>query len=178
MFVNGIIDESFNWTFGEGHLIINGDVFDRGKQVTECLWLIYSLEEKAKLAGGYIHFILGNHELMNLSGNLSYVKEKYLQNSVKIGKEYNDLYSKESELGRWLRTKNIIEKIGDLLFVHAGISKEVNELQMSVGQINDLARPFYDNDSGVKKIPTIFLTQFSIQSFLPFGIGCIIRMKR
>ncbi len=45
-----------------------GDMFDRGDQVTECLWLVYALEETAKAAGGYVHFILGNHELMNLQG--------------------------------------------------------------------------------------------------------------
>jgi hypothetical protein len=64
---NGVIDTNFNWTFGEGHLVLTGDFFDRGTQVTEVLWLIYSLEEKAKDAGGYVHYILGNHEIMNLS---------------------------------------------------------------------------------------------------------------
>ena len=59
---NGVIDSSFNWTFGEGHLVLAGDFFDRGNQVTEVLWLVYSLEEKAKEAGGYVHFVLGNHD--------------------------------------------------------------------------------------------------------------------
>src|SRR6185436_12651444 len=63
-----VIDEDFNWKFGDGHLVLIGDFFDRGQQVTEVLWLIYYLEEKAQDAGGYIHFILGNHEIMNLSG--------------------------------------------------------------------------------------------------------------
>ncbi len=52
-------------------------MFDRGEQVTECLWLIYSLEEKAKAVGGYVHFVLGNHEIMNLQGDFRYVQEKY-----------------------------------------------------------------------------------------------------
>ena len=45
---NNIIDENFNWTFGNGHLVLTGDFVDRGTLVTEVLWLIYSLEEKAK----------------------------------------------------------------------------------------------------------------------------------
>ncbi len=45
--------------------------------MTECLWLIYSLEEKAKAAGGYVHFILGNHEIMNMQGDFRYVQDKY-----------------------------------------------------------------------------------------------------
>jgi len=28
----GIIDEEFNWSFGKGHLIVNGDIFDRGDE--------------------------------------------------------------------------------------------------------------------------------------------------
>ncbi|MFI5132638.1 MAG: metallophosphoesterase, partial [Chitinophagales bacterium] len=78
---NKVIDEGYNWTFGQGHLVFSGDMFDRGEQVTECLWLVYTLEEKAKAAGGYIHFILGNHEIMNLNGDIRFVKEKYLANA-------------------------------------------------------------------------------------------------
>ncbi|THU39321.1 redoxin domain-containing protein [Niastella caeni] len=167
---NKIIDENYNWTFGNGHLVFNGDMFDRGDQVTECLWLIYSLEEQAKAAGGYVHFILGNHEIMNLSGRDSYVKPKYKDNAAKLGKTYSELFSSDTELGRWLRTKNIIEKIGDLLFVHAGISPEVNELKLSVKQMNDLARPYYDKDSVARKstdksLALLYNTENSLSPF-------------
>jgi thiol-disulfide isomerase/thioredoxin len=143
---NGVIDDKYNWTFGKGHLVFNGDIFDRGEQVTECLWLIYSLEEKAKSVGGYVHYILGNHEIMNLSGNHNYVKSKYTSFSQKIGKTYAEMFSTASELGRWLRSKNIMEKIGNLLFVHGGISQEMNQLKLSIARINELARPYYDKD--------------------------------
>lgn len=154
---NDVIDENYNWTFEDGHLIINGDVFDRGAQVTECLWLIYSLEEKAKAKGGYVHFILGNHEIMNLNGNIRYIKEKYKRNVEKLRIPYQTLYSDDSELGRWLRTKNIIEKIGDFLFVHAGISGEVNNLSLSIEEINRNARPYLDKDSIARKSKQITL---------------------
>jgi hypothetical protein len=147
---NKIIDDQFNWTFGKGHLVFAGDMFDRGLQVTECLWLMYMLEEKAKVAGGYVHFILGNHEIMNLQGDHKYVKSKYKDNAALMGKTLIQLYNEDSELGRWLRTKNIVEKIGDLLFTHGGISKELNSQSMSVEQINSIARPFYA-DSAVAK---------------------------
>lgn len=140
---NGVIDSAFNWTFGEGHLVLTGDFFDRGNQVTEVLWLIYSLEEKAKEAGGYVHFVLGNHEIMNMSGDLRYVQSKYKENAVLLGERYEDLYGENSELGRWLRTKNIIEKIGNILYVHGGISQEVNNMDVSIEQINELSRPYY-----------------------------------
>ena len=43
LMVHGIIDEQLNWSFGTGHLVITGDVFDRGEQVTEALWLYISV---------------------------------------------------------------------------------------------------------------------------------------
>lgn len=148
---NKVIDQQYNWTFGKGHVVFAGDMFDRGEQVTECLWLMYLLEEKAKAAGGYVHFILGNHEIMSLSGDHRYTRSKYAENSQKIGKLLIELYGKGSELGKWLRSKNIVEKIGDMLFIHAGISKEVNDLGLTVGQINELARPWYDNCEAAKQ---------------------------
>jgi hypothetical protein len=140
---NGVIDQNYNWTFGEGHLVLTGDFFDRGSYVTEVLWLIYSLEEKANKAGGHVHFILGNHEIMNLNGDLRYVNEKYTENAKLLNSKYIDLYSINTELGRWLRTKNIIEKIDKVLFMHGGISAVVNKTGLSPNRMNKIARPYY-----------------------------------
>jgi Calcineurin-like phosphoesterase len=122
---NKVIDEDFNWTFDDGHLLFIGDFVDRGKQQTEVLWLIYSLEDKAKAAGGYVHYVLGNHEIMNLSGDLRYLDPKYFQAAKLMNKHYVEVMGEKSELGRWLRTKNVAEKIGDILYVHGGISPMV-----------------------------------------------------
>ncbi len=150
---NKIIDEKYNWTFGRGHLVFCGDMFDRGEQVTECLWLVYTLEAKAKSAGGYVHFILGNHEIMTLNGDARYVREKYLTNAKLLNSTYQQLFDVNSELGRWLRTKNIIEEIGDIIFLHGGIGKEVNKLRMTIDQINQAARPWYDNEDSAMNSP-------------------------
>ena len=104
-----VMDEKFNWTFGNGHLVLLGDYFDRGLNVTECLWLLYKLEAEADLAGGKVHFILGNHEVLNLQGNSSYVRRKYLENADLMEEEYKRLFDHNSELGRWLRTKNVVQ---------------------------------------------------------------------
>lgn len=140
---NKIIDSKFNWIFGDGHLVLAGDIFDRGRQVTECLWLLYSLEEKAKTDGGYVHLILGNHEIMNLQGKHKYTDLKYFKSAAIIGKHLTELYGEKSELGRWLRSKNIIEKIGEVLVVHGGISPKVGSMPLTIEEINTLARPFY-----------------------------------
>lgn len=81
---------------------------------------------------------------MNLTGNDKYVQAKYKINAGLMGKSLVELYSPDNELGRWLRTKNIIEKIGDMLFVHAGISRRVNQLSWTIDDINKIARPYYD----------------------------------
>ncbi|HPG11462.1 MAG TPA: metallophosphoesterase [Chitinophagaceae bacterium] len=144
---NHIIDNDFNWTFGKGHLVLTGDFFDRGHEVTQVLWLIYMLEDKARKEGGYVHFILGNHEVMNLSGDIRYVHPDYIYNAGLMKERYVELYGTRSELGRWLRTKNITEKIGDFLFAHGGISGKVNALDISVNKINKIARPYYDDST-------------------------------
>ncbi|HEY3429526.1 MAG TPA: metallophosphoesterase, partial [Cyclobacteriaceae bacterium] len=77
LLISGVIDSAYNWAFDDGHLVLAGDFFDRGLNVTECLWLIYNLETKAAQAGGYVHFILGNHEIMNMSYDFRYVRKKY-----------------------------------------------------------------------------------------------------
>lgn len=155
-----VIDTNYNWTFGNGHLVLTGDFFDRGEQVTEVLWLIYSLEEKAKAAGGYVHFVLGNHEIMNLSGDLRYLQPKYFRNAAFLNENYmGGLYGENSEIGRWIRTKNIVEKIGNILFAHGGISTEINKMDITLGKINEMARPFYPDtlyNYPDQKIDTIF----------------------
>lgn len=142
---NKVIDEDFKWKFDNGHVVLLGDFFDRGQQVTEVLWFIYYLEEKAKADGGYIHFVLGNHEIMSLSGDLRYVHKKYLENAALLKQDYMSLYDENSELGRWLRTKNTVEKIGDVVFVHGGLSPHVRRMNITLSDINILARPYYSD---------------------------------
>ncbi|EHQ24617.1 family 78 glycoside hydrolase catalytic domain [Mucilaginibacter paludis] len=141
---NNIIDSHYNWIFGKGQLVICGDLFDRGKDVIPYLWLLYKLEQDAKVKGGYVHTILGNHDIMNLSGDYRYVDQKYFTTAEHLKQPYSELFSANTELGRWLRTKNIVEKIGDRLFLHAGISPEINALKMPLAQLNGSCRLFYD----------------------------------
>jgi hypothetical protein len=137
-----IIDADFSWRFGKGHLVLLGDYFDRGQHVTECLWLIYKLEAEAEKAGGKVHFILGNHEILNLQGVTEYVRGKYLANARLMGEEYINLYDSQSELGRWLRTKNAVEVIGDFVFCHGGISPSLAQTGLSVSDINRISRQY------------------------------------
>ncbi|TZF96076.1 hypothetical protein FW781_11620 [Chryseobacterium panacisoli] len=137
----GIINDNYKWSYGGGHLFIMGDVFDRGQYVSQCLWLIYKLEQEAMAAGGKVHFILGNHDIMNLIGNFKYVNPKYSANTLVLGETLTTLYDANSELGKWLRSKNMIERAGNTLFLHAGISPEVIALNQSVTTLNTYVNP-------------------------------------
>jgi hypothetical protein len=148
---NGVMSAEYKWTFGNGHLVLNGDFFDRGLHVTECLWLIYHLEQEAVKSGGYVHFILGNHEIMNMNEDLRYVRNKYYENTYIIKEAYSNWYTPETELGRWLQTKNIMEKIGDYLFMHGGISERVYMNKANLDKINSVARDHYYKDAKARE---------------------------
>lgn len=135
-----IIDANNDWIFGEGHLAIVGDVFDRGDEVTEILWLIHKLEQQAEKAGGKVHFLLGNHEIMVLQGDLRYVHEKYRYTSAGFKMSYHTIFDANSYLGKWLRTKNIAVSINKTTFVHAGFSDQYLQLGLTIDQMNDLFR--------------------------------------
>ena len=138
---SGVIDDQYRWVWGDGHLVVLGDVFDRGDRVTECLWLIYRLELEAQRNGGEVHFILGNHELMVLRGDNRYVHERYLSGIVKRTRiKHEDLYGPDMELGRWLRSKHAVVKINDIVFVHAGISPSLVDRNLDLRDINETVR--------------------------------------
>ena len=141
---NGVIDRELNWTWGNGHLVFLGDIFDRGEKVTETLWLIYQLEYQAIQAGGQVHLILGNHEIMVMTGVESYVADKYLLMADRLNLTYSGFYSKQTILGQWLRSKNAILKINDHLFVHAGLSPAFVKNGFSIRTINDHVRYFLE----------------------------------
>jgi hypothetical protein len=135
---NKIIDDQNNWIFGSGHLLINGDVFDRGNRVTESLWLIFKLEHQAAALGGKVHLLLGNHEIMVLNNDLRYIDPKYNTNARRLGSNYDQLYSPNTIIGKWLRTKPVIVKINDMVFNHAGISSEFLMRKLNAETVNRL----------------------------------------
>jgi len=143
---NGVMDTAYNWTYGKGHLVLNGDFMDRGDNVTQVLWLIYRLEQAAQKNGGMVHFIIGNHEVLNLEGKTNYVDDKYLKLAQKYARQedtnaaYNSLMADNQELVRWMKSKNAIEKIGHTLFVHGGISPELVKAGFQIEQINRIIR--------------------------------------
>lgn len=116
-----VVDRNGRWTFGRGHLVIVGDTMDRGPQVTEAYWFFRGLETQAGKSGGRVHVLLGNHELMVLAGNTSHLHLKYAQPPAGLP-PIAVLYGPDSEIGRWLRCRPTLLRLGEFLFVHGGIS--------------------------------------------------------
>jgi hypothetical protein len=90
----GVVDTALGWSGGTAHLVIVGDILDRGPDSRDAMDLLMRLEQEAGAAGGMVHVLIGNHEAMNLVGDLRYVSRE----------EFADFAAEETdeERERWL----------------------------------------------------------------------------
>lgn len=78
----GLIDERNRWIGGDAVLVQTGDVTDRGKRVVKVIELLMRLQEEAPEQGGEVVVLLGNHELLNLLGDLRDVTHEILDDFI------------------------------------------------------------------------------------------------
>jgi hypothetical protein len=136
-----VVGPRLEWQFARGHLVVLGDVFDRGPNHLEILWLLYKLEAEAQKAGGGVHLVLGNHEAMVLGGDLRYLHPKYQATTAALGlRSYSDLFVADSLLGQWLRSKPAMLKVNDALCLHAGVSRALLDSRLTLADINNSIR--------------------------------------
>ncbi len=140
-----IVDEKLNWSWGTGRLVVAGDVADKGPDAVAAFWLLRRLETQASASGGGVHVLLGNHELMLLRESRSdsvrfYHGRKYRVLERELSMPYGRLFRPGSVLGDWLRTRNTVVQINDLLFIHGGVSRPLLERNWSLDEINARAR--------------------------------------
>lgn len=131
---NQIIDAENRWIAGTTHLVSLGDMLDRGARSREVMDLLRSLQVQAREANGRVHVLLGNHESMNLLGDLRDVSvaefASYLESA---GEEATDTtqppgyaahraaFAPDGDYGQWLLSLPMMIKINDTLFVHGGV---------------------------------------------------------
>ena len=164
---NGIIDPNLDWNFGKGHLVIVGDVFDRGPKINEMLWLLFKLEIQAKEKGGRLHFLLGNHEYMVLHKDLRYVHDRYKVSTKLLELEYDELYNNKTIIGRWLRSKSTIIKINNSIFVHGGISKEfIAKNGIDLSNTNQIMRSSIQRSKQEMKSTDFYKTYYGKKSLI------------
>ena len=69
----GLIDNQNHWAGGGITFVQVGDLLDRGPKPRQVMDLMMALEKEAPQAGGRVVSLLGNHEVMNIMGDLRYV---------------------------------------------------------------------------------------------------------
>lgn len=70
-----VIDAELAWSGGATNLVVVGDLLDRGPRSRDAMDLLMQLEAEAPQAGGKVLVLIGNHESMNLIGDLRYVSK-------------------------------------------------------------------------------------------------------
>ena len=69
----GAIDAKDRWIGGNLVVVQTGDLLDRGDGERSIIDFIEALKPQAEAAGGALHTLLGNHEIMNAQGDFRYV---------------------------------------------------------------------------------------------------------
>lgn len=148
LFKAGVIDDELNWVGGKTHLVGLGDYLDRGPESRKILDLLMRLEKEAPAAGGMVHVLLGNHEIMNMTGDLRYVSAEeyaaFAKDDIQLMAGFPTgflahrvAFSLYGHYGSWLATKPLMIVINDAAFVHGGLSEELARLKLE--QINEQA---------------------------------------
>lgn len=119
----GLVDDRQHWAGGDAVLVQTGDIVDRGGEAKQLYELFQRLAAEAAGRGGAVHNLLGNHDIMNMLGDVRYVnKSDYAHFGG--AKARARAFSAAGELGQWLRSLPVALRLGDTVFVHAGITPE------------------------------------------------------
>jgi hypothetical protein len=93
----GLVDKKGKWSGGTAHLVQTGDIPDRGPDTQKIIEHLEKLEKQAERKGGRVHALIGNHEAMNVYGDLRYVSPGEYEafqtrNSETLRDRYFELY--------------------------------------------------------------------------------------
>jgi len=158
--IAGLLDDRLRWTGGRAHLVQLGDIVDRGPDSLKALDLLERLEKDAARAGGAVHALLGNHEVMRMLGDVRFVTAGEYEafttsRSTEIRTEYvkaepalplpqlgfvemRQAFGRNGRYGTWLRSHDAVVEINGVVFVHGGISPALADL--SCDAINEAVR--------------------------------------
>ena len=160
-----IIDNNLNWKGDNSHIVQLGDILDgggRGENVINksvnameeftIFEFLNNLDVQARKFGGRVHYLIGNHELMNLLGNFRYVASNHLNSTgVEIRKK---LFKKAGYMASMLACHSYgVLKINNWIFCHAGLlPHHINN--RSITDINKLVRGVFSGKIGLENIST------------------------
>jgi len=125
----------------------------------EMIYFTNLLNKIALTKGGRVISLIGNHELMNVIGNYSYVSAKSLNDDER---KRNDLFKPNGTLSVILSQRPIVVKIGKLLFCHAGLTMEhlniLTKYNKDISYINSIWKNFIKNNAILTEDKEIFDT--------------------
>jgi calcineurin-like phosphoesterase family protein len=152
----GLVDGRGRWTGGRAHLVQTGDVVDRGPDSRKALDFLRRLQMDAARAGGGVHLLLGNHEVMRMLGDLRFTTPGEYEaftsaDSIRMRDRFVELakpdereqlrketppgllemraaFGRDGSYGQWLRSWPVVVRINGVLFLHGGISPAVASL--------------------------------------------------
>jgi len=145
----GVINNSLNWIGGDTVVVQVGDQVDKGGrgEVTNDenseLRIINYLDKlniEAKKNMGAVYSLLGNHEIMNVFGDFSYVSPKGIDGMGGSIKRFNR-FRPGGDIAKKLAKRNVIMKIGSWVFVHGGILPKYAK-KYSIRDINTIMKMF------------------------------------
>lgn len=92
-----LIDAKGKWIGGRTILVQLGDVPDRGPGTKKIIEHMMKLEKQAMRKGGRVEALIGNHEAMNVTGDLRYVTpEEFAAFATKRSKKVRDAHFKSN----------------------------------------------------------------------------------
>lgn len=107
----------------------------------EMLYLTDRLDTIARMKGGRVLSLLGNHEMMNVIGDFSYVSPKSLQ--LMDQQLRKDMFRPGGTLSQILAKRNVVLRIGHHLFCHGAIlPHHLDSANDNIHLINDAMRKF------------------------------------
>jgi hypothetical protein len=108
----------------------------------EMLTLTDKLDEIARVGGGRVLSIIGNHEFMNIMSEFSYVSQKS-RSLYDIKTREANFQKKSGMFAKILAKRNLVLKIGSFLFCHGGLlPQHLDVAKDNLFMINDSFRRF------------------------------------
>jgi len=95
----GLIDEGGHWSGSDTTLVQTGDLMDGGVDVRDTLDLFMRLQDEAAADGGRVIVLLGNHEAMNILGELRDVNYMAYQTFADDGSEARQRAAYQAHVG-------------------------------------------------------------------------------
>lgn len=141
----GLVNERGSWCGGDTHLVLMGDLMG-GARSRLLLRAVMRLEHEARRAGGRVHTLLGNHDLLPVAGRFEMLTPSERRHYRKAD------FRGDGPYAAWLRGRPTILKIGPTVFVHAGLDRWA--LDTDPDEVNAQVRAWIAHHQGTGPKPS------------------------